>query len=319
MKTIGEAANELEAMAETALSSIPAWQGREIRYEVAAVAVVSPIHRAVEGACFNLSVDGDDLFLKVRYPDMAGFFDDAAVAGNHGSAAETGVVPALRYNDPEKGLFVFERLGEGWQWGKVDTFADPALLEAAVDAKKRIHQLPAFAQSRSVFEVIERYWAMAEKEAVTLPADVPAILAQIRRFAEAVAASGIDPRPCHGDGVASNIMVGPRGAVRLVDFDMAANGDPCHDLGSLMVELFQFDEDARQILEIYDGAFDEARYNRCRLYGIADDLMWALWGFISFKLSPRKGVEFTKYAEWRLLRCRWHLGHPAYERWLARV
>ena len=78
MKAIGQAANELEAMAEACLSSIGEWQGRQIRYEVAAVAVVSPIHRAVEGACFNVAMDGEDLFLKVRYPDMAAFFDAGA-------------------------------------------------------------------------------------------------------------------------------------------------------------------------------------------------------------------------------------------------
>ena len=319
MKEIGQAANELEATAEACLSSIGEWQGRQIRYEVAAVSVVSPIHRAVEGACFNLDVDGEPLFLKARYPDMTAFFDDSSIAKSCRLAADCGVAPALRYSEPERGLFVFDRLGDGWTWGLVDHFADPAVLEAAVNAKKRLHGSSAFDRTESVFDVIERYASMIETEQVTVPSDVPEILETVRRHDKAIAAAGIDQRPCHGDGVASNIMVGPGSAVSLVDFDMAANSDPYFDLGSMMVELFQFDEDARQVLEIYDGSFDEARYNRCRLYGIADDLMWALWGFICFKLSPRKGVEFTKYAEWRLLRCRWHLGHPAYERWLARL
>ena len=319
MKPLGEAANEVERMAEEALSSIDDWRGREVLYEPAAVSVVSPIHRGVEGACFNLSLDGEALFLKVRYPDMAAFFDDQAVAANCGRAAEAGVSPQIRFSDPGRGLLVFERLGPDWTWGKVDDFADPALLEAVVGAKKRLHDGPGFMQSQSVFDLIERHWAMASHEQVTLPADVPDLLERVRGFGEAVAASGIDPRPCHGDGVASNIMIGPAGEVRLVDFDMAANSDPYFDLGSLMVELFQFDEDARQVLEIYDGRFDESLYSRCRLYGIADDLMWALWGFICFKISPRKAVEFTKYAEWRLLRCRWQLGDPHCDRWLAKV
>lgn len=319
MRAIGQATNELESMAEDALSSIGEWHGRQIRYEVAAVAVVSPIHRAVESACFNVTLDDDELFLKVRYPDMTAFFDDGAVASSCSGAAQIGVTPALRYSDAGRGIFIFHRLGDDWTWGRVDHFADPVLLESVVAAKKRIHELPAFDRTQSVFDVIDRYWAMIQAEQVTVPSDVPSILETVRKHGEAISASGIDLRPCHGDGVASNIMIGPQAAVRLVDFDMASNCDPCHDIGSLMVELFQFDEDARQVLEIYDGSFNEPRYNRCRLYAIADDLMWALWGFICFKLSPRKGVEFTKYAEWRLLRCRWHLGHPACERWLARV
>ena len=114
-------------------------------------------------------------------------------------------------------------------------------------------------------------------------------------------------------------MIGPGGAVQLVDFDMAANKDPYFDLGSVMVEAFQFAEDCRQVLEIYDGYVSEAHYGRCRLYGIADDLMWALWGFICFAQSPRKEVEFTKYAEWRLLRCRWQFGDPDFDRWMRRL
>ena len=319
MKAIGEASNALERRVEDAIALIEDWRGLDIRYAPAAPAVVSPIHRAVESACFAVTAGEDAIFLKLRYPDMTGFFDDEAVAESCRLAAEAGVAPAVRYSDPARGLLALERLGEDWSWGKVDDFADPKLLEAVVQAKQALHRGPAFPRVVSVFETIERYWQTIVEDRVTVPADVPELLVRVRGIGDAVEAAGVDSRPCHGDGVASNVMVGPNGAVQLVDFDMAANADPYHDLGSLMVEAFQFAEDARQILEIYDGAFIEAHYNRCRLYGIADDLMWALWGFICFAQSPRKEVEFTKYAEWRLLRCRWQFGDPDLDRWMTRL
>ena len=319
MKSIGEASNDLERRAEAALATIEAWQGRDIRYALAAPAVVSPIHRAVESDCFAVTAGEEAIFLKLRSPDMTRFFDDRAVAESCRLAGEAGVSPALRYSDADRGLLALEHLGEGWTWGRVNDFADPCVLEAVVRAKETLHRGPVFPRDVSVFETIEAYWQTIEAERVTLPADVPDLLARVREIGTAIGAAGIDRRPCHGDGVASNVMRGPGGEVRLVDFDMAGNADPYHDLGSLMLEAFQFAEDARQVLEIYDGTFIEAHYNRCRLYGIADDLMWALWGFICFAQSPRKEVEFTKYAEWRLLRCRWQLGDPEFGRWLARL
>ncbi len=317
MKALGEASDVLDRMAEDAIATIPGWVAGEVLYEPAAPAVVSPIHRAVESACFDVDVGGQALFMKVRYPDMRPFFDDAAVADCCRSAHGVGVAPAVRHSDPENGILVLDRLGNDWRWSKVSDFTGQDYLDAVVKAKRRLHDGPAFRQTRSVFQVIERYWCMVCDGAVTVPGDAPEVLQSVRAIAEALTASGMDLRPCHGDGVASNHMIGPEAAVQLVDFDVAANCDPYYDLGSLMVEAFQFAEDMRLILEIYDGRVIEAHYNRCRLYGIADDFMWALWGFLCFTLSPRGEVEFTKYAEWRLLRCRWQLGDPEFDRWLT--
>lgn len=315
----GEGESGNERMAEVAIAGIQDWQGRVVRYEPAFSPVVSPIHLAVESACFRVTVDDENFFLKVRQPDMTCFFDDHTVAVNNRLAGEIGCAPKIRYSDPGHGLIVMDRLGDNWRWARVDDLAEPDRLEAILEAKKSLHDSPAFQGERSVFEIIERYWSMVLAQGVTLPGDVGGLKKQIGKIDSAIAASGVDLRPCHGDGVASNIMIGPSNAIQLVDFDMAGNLDPYFDLGSLMVEAAQFDQDARQILEIYEGRVVESHYNRCRLYGIADDFMWALWGFLSFRLSPRRQIEFTKYAEWRLLRCRWHLAHSAFPRWFARL
>jgi len=119
--------------------------------------------------------------------------------------------------------------------------------------------------------------------------------------------------------VASNVMISGNSEIRLVDFDSFGHHDPYFDLGSLIVEIAQFPDLARAVLEICDGECRDAHLNRCMLYGIADDLKWALWGFISFAQSPRKHVEFIKYAEWRLLRSLWNAEGPHFERWLQKL
>jgi hypothetical protein len=319
MKKIGDASSAFERIAEVAISTIPQWQNKNIFYEQAAVAVVSPVHRAVESACFNLKIENNDIFLKVRHPDMNTFFDDEAVALNCDRVAITGVTPILRFSNPDSGILAFDRLDANWNWGKVDDFADPKKLENTIIAKKKIHDGLAFANTSCIFQVIDNYREMVDYHQVSVPSDVPGLLLKVQEIADAIEAAGYDNLPCHGDGVASNIMFDKDGNVKLVDFDRSANMDPYYDLGSFIVEAFQFAEDAHTILEIYDGVFIESHYNRCRLYGIADDIMWALWGFICFKLSSRKDVEFTKYAEWRLLRCRWNFDDPEFRRWMGHL
>jgi len=258
-------------------------------------------------------------FAKLRQSDMRSFFEDDAVVANCQIASDAGVSPRLVHADPDTGLLVYALLGDEWTWAKVDALANPTVLANVVDAKKSLHQGPAFHGSFDVFATIAAYLKRVTDETIWVPSDVPEIAAHVREIGQAITAAGIDQKPCHGDGVASNIMIGPEDAVLLVDFDRAGNSDPYFDLGSLMLEAFQFEEDERQILEIYDGHFADVAYHRCKLYGVADDLMWALWGFISFHHSPRKDVEFTKYAEWRLLRARWNLGDPNYARWLRHL
>jgi thiamine kinase-like enzyme len=144
-------------------------------------------------------------------------------------------------------------------------------------------------------------------------------LAAVERVAAAIAAAGVDTVPCHADGVSSNVMVGPGNTIRLVDFEWARQADPAHDLGTVLAELLPFDGEALLAIEIATGRPDAQVLARARLYGAADDLMWALWGFISAARSPRKQVEFFKYAEWRLLRARTVIEGPRFETWLKQV
>jgi len=123
----------------------------------------------------------------------------------------------------------------------------------------------------------------------------------------------VDYKPAHGDPHSSNVMLHADGAMQLVDFDMAGDMDPYYQLGTQMNELYQFDSQMKPLLEMHDGAFTEAAFNRCRAYAAADDLYWALRSLVLELRSPPSGVEFLKYAGWRFLRCRLLLGHPDFE------
>jgi len=319
MKPLGAPDTPVEAMAEAALRRFAATRGANTTYAPSVGSVVSPIHRGVESACFNVDAGRQPFFLKVRYPDMADFFEEAIVRAGAARASDLGVGARLIEADETSGAYLFERLDEGWRWGKVDDFETAAVLENTVRAKRAIHGGDPLPAGRSVFETIDAYCDIVRAEDIKVPETAGRVLEKVRRSAKAIAAAGIGQAPCHGDGVASNVMISSSGDVRLVDFDSTGNHDPYYDLGSLIVEIAQFPDLARAALEIHDGTCREPEFNRCMLYGIADDLKWALWGFISFARSPRAHVEFVKYADWRLLRSVFNADGPHFDRWIARL
>ncbi|MCY6379612.1 phosphotransferase [Hoeflea prorocentri] len=319
MKTLGSPGNAMDEAAEMVLHAFSVTRGPGATYEASIGSVVSPVHRGVESACYNVDAAGSEFFLKIRYPDMADLFDETVVHAGARRASDLAVGACLVDAHEKSGSYLFERLDENWRWGKVDDFRDPSVLENTVIAKKKIHGGDALPSGRSVFDTIEYYRAIVEAENIKVPKTSARVLEKVRECAKALAAAGISPSPAHGDGVASNIMIAKSGEVCLVDFDSTGNHDPYFDLGSLIVEITQFPEVARAVLEIYDGQCRDAQFGRCMLYGIADDLKWALWGFISFARSSRSHVEFVKYAEWRMLRALFNAEGPDFDRWMAKL
>lgn len=282
--------------------------------------VVSPVHRAVENTCvFATMPDRPAVFVKRRHDDMADFIALEHVADASRKAGELGVAPRLLHADPAGGLLVFEALGAEWAWGHADVLRRPAVLESLLSAKRRFQQASPLAENRSVFDLVAAYRRLAEAPGVILPALVRTAATAVEQIGAAIAAAGVDLVPCHADGVSSNVMVGPENTVRLVDFEWARQADPAHDLGTVLAELLPFDGEALLAIEIATGKPDARMLARARLYGTADDLMWALWGFISAARSPRTHVEFFKYAEWRLLRARTVIEGPRFETWLKQV
>ncbi|MBM2715131.1 phosphotransferase [Mesorhizobium caraganae] len=282
--------------------------------------VVSPIHRAVENHCCFAFLDGrQPVFVKRRRADMAHFIMAEHAAEASRKAGELDIAPRLLHADPVNAILVFEALGDEWAWGRADVLRRPQVLENLLKAKRIFHKAAPLRETRSVFDLVAGYRQLADAPDVILPAPVLTVSAAVERIAEAIAAAGVDAVPCHADGVSSNVMVGHDHAVRLVDFEWARQADPAHDLGTVLAELLPFDGEALLAIEMATGRPDAQVLARARLYGAADDLMWALWGFISAARSPRKHVEFFKYAEWRLLRARTVVEGPRFDMWLKRV
>ena len=321
MKKLGNPENAVEARAEQAIRRFAAIDAGHATYAAAAPPVASPSYHAVESASFNVAPDGKEatLFLRLGIDEVAELVDDdvafAAARCLHG----LGLSPAPIGRAADERAVLFARLGKGWRAAKVDDLMQDGAVACLIAMQKTIAAGAAFRRSWSVFDGINRLWPLVSGTDAALPGDADWMLEWMTPIREAIAAAGIDLKPAHGDPHSSNVMLGPDGAMMLVDFDMAADVDPYYQLGVQMNELYQFESQMKPLLEMHDGRFSEKAFSRCRLYAAADDLYWALRSLLQNVRSPLRSVEFLKYAGWRFLRCRMLLGNPGFEERLRSI
>lgn len=315
MKPAGSPSDSSETLAEAALAGIPGFAGRQLRYAPAVPGVASPSYHGVESTTYAVALDDEPpaYFLKISAPEIAASIDHAAAFDAASKVAAIGLAPEPLHVDPQRGATLFHHLGPDWRAARMDDVLKPDVLSAIIAAQNRIAAGEAFGRDWSVFDGIRELYTIIVDDPSVLPADAWWLVEAMAPIEAAISAAGIDLKPAQADPHPSNIMLGPDGAVKLVDFDMAANVDPYYPLGVILNEAFQFDSEMQAGLEMHDGAFRQGAFNRCRLYGAADDLYWALRGLLLDRLSPRKGLEFRKYAGWRFLRCRMLVNRPGFE------
>jgi thiamine kinase-like enzyme len=305
MKAPGSASTDSERVAKVALGSIEAWRHRTIGYERAVMPVMSPVHRAVASDCWRVTLDDDTaFFMKVINRDLIEPVDVAAAYRAAEAAASRSLTPLPRFLIEKSGAAVFDLLDAGWETARLDDLSRPDVLAKLIEAKRTIHTLAPFERDTNVFDRIARLEHEADQHRVPFPSDVVPLIAIAARMGRAISASGLDRVPCHADGTASNVMLHLDGRLQLVDFDEAANTDPLFDLAVTLNEILSFESEWLGALEMAEGRATAASVNRCHLYAFADDLRWGLWGLMMDAGSPRRSIEFLKYAQWRLLRCR---------------
>lgn len=264
--------------------------------------LASPAWRGIEGAVWRARRGGHSIILKAYHPDTAFYVnpDDAIAAARQ--AADQGAGPTV-LDAWADGMFAMEDLAEGWRAGGLQDNADPSIRANIIMAKKAIQSGPAYGRRGDIFGDIRRLLDNNRNNgAATLPRNIGAFTDFVDQAEQAMLALGVDHVPCHRDGNTANLMVGPKAAVQLLDYDMAADADPYEDAGVYLMEMHERDMEAREGFEEWFGAFDDGLYQRAMTYGILDDLRW---GLIATGLATRSGrpeLEFAKYASWRYLR-----------------
>ncbi|WP_243788868.1 phosphotransferase family protein [Saccharopolyspora gloriosae] len=285
-------------------------------FERALEPLVGRTRWAAEHDCLFLTGDLDDLFVTVLLTAFADLVDTEQVAQSAAAAHSAGVAPAVRAVAGEAGAIAYARLPGTYHSLQPHDLREADVLGAVAAVKRALHRGPAMPLDRDVFDEAEQWAELAAAEDAELPADFTWMRDQVRRIGMALRAAGRDVRPCHRDGSSSNVLLGPGNDVQLVDFDIAGNADPHHDIATMLVETCQLDDEWRRAAELIDGRPDEQRLARYRLNAIADDLSMGAWALLA---GARGTSGFTRYGQWRLLRCRYALRNRLFDTWLRRA
>ena len=289
-----------EAVAAVGLAGLPCRPGPG--------PLASPSYQALESASVVVDAPDGPVFVKRIHPEMAPGFDMDAAMRLAVQAGEAGAGPQVLWTDAERGVIAMRALTEGWRTANQYSLQDA--LPAATNALRTLHETAALAYRFDPFAQIDaQIVALAKLDA--LPEDaiwLRRLIGTLEFMRDDVALA-----PCRNDGSASNLMLGPDGQVLLVDFDRAGMNDPLYDVGCLLAEATDFPHDMQAAFAAYHGQFDQAAFDRARLWSAVDDMLHALWARRLAQVSARPGIEWLKYGEWRLMRLRLALNHPDFE------
>lgn len=266
------------------------------------VVLASPGWRGVESNIWRAQTEEQSVIVKRYHEDVDFYVDVAASCAAAGEAGRLNLGPKVLRHAADDRIIVMEDLGTAWRAGGLHDAYNRKIREKVIALKIAFQKSARLERTASIFDEIERLYALASKHGASTHNDILVFIDFIRDAADVIRANGYDQKPSHRDGNTANIMVSNTGDVRLVDFDLAANCDPFEDFGCFLREYFDNDLDSRSGFEEWHGRFDEGLFQRAMLYGIADDLRWGLIASLMNATSPRRSLEYAKYASWRYLR-----------------
>jgi thiamine kinase-like enzyme len=135
-----------------------------------------------------------------------------------------------------------------------------------------------------MFRLIEYYLRIVDEHRVTIPDRYRDWLPAVARIEAAVGVAALPSTPCHNDLLCEN-FIDDGTSLRIVDYELSGNNDPCFDLGNTAQEA-AFDQDLRAALcQAYFGRQDARQLARMNLFALMSDVGWTLWGAVQAKIS----------------------------------
>ena len=261
--------------ADQAVARVSLWKGENVR--------VSPLSGGLTNDNYLVSTAG--MRYVVRVPGQSTellAIDRANEVHNTRAAATTGIGPTVLEVIPDLDVMVLEFIDGPTMSAKALQSASMAKRMAA--SFRRLHAAPRFLQDFNMFRLIETYLDIVEAQGVEIPPDYRDRLPTIAEIERAVAAGSLPSVPCHNDLLCEN-FIDDGAALRVVDYELSGNNDPCFDLGNTAQEA-EFDDDLRAVLcEAYFGKADAQQLARMNLFALMSDVGWTLWGAIQAKIS----------------------------------
>jgi thiamine kinase-like enzyme len=261
--------------ADEAIARVALWKGQDVQ--------VSPLSGGLTNENYLVSAAG--MRYVVRVPGQSTellSIDRANEVHNTRAAATTGIGPKVLEVIPDLDVMVLEFIDGQTMSAKSLQSAEMAKRMAA--SFRRLHAAPRFLQDFNMFRLIESYLDIVEAHDVVIPHDYHDRLPTIAKIEHALVAGSLPSVPCHNDLLCEN-FIDDGDALRIVDYELSGNNDPCFDLGNTAQEA-EFDDELRAALcGAYFGRSDPRQLARMNLFALMSDVGWTLWGAIQAKIS----------------------------------
>jgi thiamine kinase-like enzyme len=294
------------ARAEEAAAKVSLWRGRPV--------TISPLSGGLTNENYLVECEGTRYVMRLpgQSTDLLSIDRENEVY-NTKAAASTGIAPRVLEHLAGTDVMVLEFI-DG------PTMSAKALQSQEMPARMaqsfhRLHAAPRFLHDFNMFRLIEYYLRIVEEHAVTIPDDYRDWLRTVNAIERAVAVAALPSVPCHNDLLCEN-FIDDGTALRIVDYELSGNNDPCFDLGNTAQEA-EFDQELRAALcEAYFGKRDVRQLARMNLFALMSDVGWTLWGAIQNKISA-VDFDFRAYYAGRWERALEVLRSDRVERWMA--
>ena len=260
---------------DDAVARVSLWKGEDVK--------VSQLSGGLTNENYLVEVAGRRYVMRIpgQSTDLLSI-DRANEVYNTKAAAGTGIGPQVLEHIPGLDVLVLEFIPG-------PTMSAQALQSTEMAARMassfhRLHGSPRFLKDFDMFRLIEYYLGIVEEHTVTIPdgyRDWLPVVAQIER---AVTVGALPRVPCHNDLLCEN-FIDDGHVLRIVDYELSGNNDPCFDLGNTAQEA-ELGPDLRAVLcAEYFGREDARQFARMNLFALMSDVGWTLWGAIQAKIS----------------------------------
>jgi thiamine kinase-like enzyme len=274
---------------DDAVGRVALWRGRQL--------TVSALSGGLTNENYLVEADGERYVM--RLPGAATellSIDRANEVHNTRAAAETGVGPQVLEHLPDLDVMVLEFIPGATM--SAETLQSVHMARRMAESFKRLHSASQFRLDFNMFRLIETYLRIVEEHQVNIPHGYRDRLPVVGEIEKAVGVHALPAVPCHNDLLPEN-FIDDGSALRIVDYELSGNNDPCFDLGNTAQEAI-FGDDLREVLcEAYFGRPDPRQLARMNLFALMSDVGWTLWGAIQARISTID-YDFTGYytARW---------------------
>ena len=290
---------------DEAVERVSLWRGQK--------PAVAPLSGGLTNENFLVETGGQRYVMRIpgASTDLLSI-DRANEVYNTKAAATTGIGPRVLEHIPELDVMVLEFIPGPTM--SAQTLQSERMAQRMAESFRRLHSAPPFLKDFNMFRLIEYYLRIVDEHDVTIPGDYRKRLPLVAEVERAVAAGLLPSVSCHNDLLCENFIDDGK-LLRIVDYELSGNNDPCFDLGNTAQEAM-FSDDLRAVLsEAYFGRLDPQQLARMNLFALMSDVGWTLWGAIQAKISTLD-FDFTDYYLTRWNRARTLMDSDRFRTWM---